>query len=211
MEPAPSTSRTTARSLRPFANIAGTVIAVGGNGSTTTTFDVENNVIAANNQFGSPGIAVGTGESAGIPSASVVNATINNNRVSGTDGNGILVAARQGAGSVGASITANNVSAPIGTNTYGIRVDAGNGASTDDRVCLAINGNTTAGSGVATGIGLRKQGVVTTTNDFGIVGLPGGTTSTPGVEAYVTGLQIVGTTELISAQSGFSSCTLPVN
>ncbi len=77
-------------------------------------------------------------------------------------------------------------------------------------MCLAISGNTSAGSGGTLGVGLRKQGTVATTNDFGIAGLPGGSTATPAVEAYVnTQNPNGGGTLLISATSGFSSCTLP--
>src|SRR5262249_44961333 len=94
--------------------------------------------------------------------------------------------------------------------------------SVDDAVCLEISGNTTAGDNdgagtIAPGIGLRKQGTNSTVNDFGIVGLPGGSTSTPNVENYVnsqnpgsaSGSCGVGGTALISATSGFSSCSTP--
>ena len=69
----------------------------------------------------------------------------------------------------------------------------------------------------APGIGLRKEGTNPTINDFGIVGLPGGSTSTPNVENYVNSQNAgsapgsfgVGGTALISATSGFSSCSEP--
>jgi hypothetical protein len=84
-------------------------------------------------------------------------------------------------------------------------VDAGNANSVDDAVCLDISGNTSAGSGGSQGIGLRKQGTVATTNDFGIEGMAA--TASPGVESYVDGLNPAGGgTLLISATSGFSNC-----
>ncbi len=65
-----------------------------------------------------------------------------------------------------------------------------------------------AGSDGTNGIGLRKQGTVPTTDAFGVVGMAA--TATPGVEAYVSGLNPAGGgVLLISATSGFSSCTIP--
>jgi len=65
------------------------------------------------------------------------------------------------------------------------------------------------------GIGLRKQGTVSTTHDFGVNGMAA--TSTTGVETYVDGLNPASSvnpgtglrTLLISATSGFSNCSLP--
>ena len=82
--------------------------------------------------------------------------TITNNTVSQTDGNGILVTARDATGR--AKIQNNTVAAPLSGNRNGIRVDAGNGISVNDSVCLNISGNTTAGVNLSPeGIGLRKQ------------------------------------------------------
>jgi hypothetical protein len=64
------------------------------------------------------------------------------------------------------------------------------------------------------GINLRKQGTSPTTNKFGIVGMAA--TATPGVENYVNGLNTstsgtfgVNGTALLSAQSGFTNCSIP--
>jgi len=58
------------------------------------------------------------------------------------------------------------------------------------------------------GIGLRKAGTSTTTDIFGIEGLPAGSGSTPNVENYVNSLNPSGgDTLLISAVSGFTSCS----
>jgi hypothetical protein len=74
---------------------------------------------------------------------------------------------------------------------------------------LNISGNTSAGVNAAPeGIGLRKQGTVAGTNTFGVNGMAA--TSTPGVEAYVNGLNPSGNgTLLLSATSGFTNCSLP--
>ena len=192
----------------PITNITGTAIAQSSLGSAVVTSIIDNNVIVANNLVGANGIGAGTSQtfsSADTPSLTV---TITGNTISRTDGNGILATARDATGILRAKIQNNTVAAPLGGVRPGIRVDAGNGVSLDDSVCLNISGNTSAGSGGSQGIGLRKQGAVSTTNDFGVNGMAA--TSTPGVEAYVNGLNPAGgSTLLISATSGFSNCSLP--
>ena len=134
--------------------------------------------------------------------------TANGNTISQTDGNGILAVARGSSGTLKIKIQNNTVAAPLPGNREGNRINAGNASSLDDAVCLNISGNTSDGSGVATGIGLRKQGTTSTTNDFRVNGM--GATSTPGVETYVNGLNPAGGgTTLISATSGFSNCSFP--
>jgi large repetitive protein len=192
----------------PLTNVAGTAILCGGNGNTTSTFTVSNNVIVANNTVASNGVGGGTGVTFGTSDTPDMTWTIANNSISATDGNGILTVARGGTGNLKVKIQNNTVAAPLSGVRQGIRVDAGNGSSVNDSVCLNISGNTSAGSGGTTGIGLRKQGTVSTTNAFGISGMAA--TTTPGVEAYVNGLNPAGNgTLLLSATSGFSNCSLP--
>jgi hypothetical protein len=172
-------------------------------------------VMVANNSFGSNGIGGGNGVVLGCAAGRCENPdltlTVTNNTISQTEGNGILLVGR-GNGTVGGvsaklkmSIKNNTVAAPTAAVRPGIRVDAGNNSSVDDEVCIDISGNTSAGSGGSQGIGLRKQGTTTTTNDFGIEGMTA--TATPGVETFVNGLNPAGAgTLLISAESGFSNC-----
>ena len=188
-----------------LANTTGEAIALGGNGFTTTTFLVQNNTINANNTFGSPGIGVGTGLTFTTADTPTVTATISNNIVSNTDGNGILAVARGATGRLNTKIQSNTVSAPLGGVRPGIRVDAGNGSSVLDTVCLNITGNISAGSGGSKGIGLRRQ---TGSHVFGVNGMAA--TSSTGVETYVDGLNPAGNlTVLLSETSGFSNCSLP--
>ncbi len=192
----------------PLANVTGTAILCGGNGDTTSTFSVNGNVIVANNTVASNGIGGGTGVTFGTTDTPDMTWTITNNTISATDGNGILTVARGATGSLKVKIQNNTVAAPLTGVREGIRIDAGNAASVNDSVCLNISGNTSAGSGGVQGIGLRKQGTVAATNAFGINGM--GATATPGVEAYVNGLNPAGNgTLLLSATSGFSNCSLP--
>jgi hypothetical protein len=122
-----------------------------------------------------------------------------------------------------ARVINNTVAAPITTSAAraGIRVDSGS-ATGDTTLCLEISGNTTAGStnsGTGTtspGINLRKQGTDPAVNTFGIEGLAPSPTGTPNVENQVNSLNTstsgtfgVGGTALLSAQTGFTSCTAP--
>ena len=187
----------------------------------TSTAIVTKNTISANNNVAAQGIGAGTGRTFTAADTPTLNIRIgdgtagNANNISQTDGNGILLVARDATGKLNARVLTNTVATPLGGVREGIRLDAGNGNSVDDEVNLEISGNTSSGStsgvNTAAGIGLRKQGSVTTTNDFKIVGMAA--TSSPGVENYVnsqnpgsaSGNFGVGGTDLISATSGFSA------
>jgi len=156
----------------------GTVILVGNNGYADMVGTVNNNAIVAThtpNLGGGNGIAGGNGVAgAGNAWTPDLTLTVTNNTISGTDGNGILLVGRGTSGFADMKIASNAVGAPVnagGTAREGIRIDAGNAASADDGVCVTISGNTSAGSNGAGGIGIRKQGSVQGTNDFGITGL----------------------------------------
>ncbi len=191
----------------PLANIAGFGIGVSVRGAVTVEADVTNNILAPNNTFASPAISVGADNLFGVTDAPDLTSTISNNTISQSDGNGILATVRNSNGIGRFKIQNNTVAAPLTGVRPGIRVDSGT-ASGNTTVCLNISGNTSAGSGSSQGLGLRKQGTVTTTNAFGVNGMAA--TSTPGVETYVNGLNPAGGgTLLISATSGFSNCSLP--
>jgi hypothetical protein len=191
----------------PITNVAGIGIALSVFGPMSITGNIANNVVVANNTFGSQGILAGIDNHFGLTDAGTMTVTITGNTVSGTDGNGIYALARNSASTLRAKIQNNTVSAPLGGVRPGIRVDSGS-ASGNTTVCLNMSGNTSAGSGGSQGLGLRKQGTVSTTNTFGVNGMAA--TSSPGVEAFVNGLNPAGGgTLLISATSGFTTCSLP--
>jgi methionine-rich copper-binding protein CopC len=158
----------------PITNIQGQGISVFAGGTITGTATIDNNVIIANQTLGAgtQGLALQVDDGpAGLgTSAANYNTTITNNSVTNYEGNGIRVIARASLATLDATVNNNNVGIPILGNRNAIRVDSGS-ATGDVTVCLAISGNTADGSGVNAGIGLRKQGTVATTNDFGIVGL----------------------------------------
>jgi hypothetical protein len=160
----------------------GTAVLIGNNGNSDMCGVVDNNVIVANqtpNLGGGNGIAGGNGSTNGNTDTPKLNLVITNNRVSNTDGNGMLFVGRGVSGVLYLKIAGNTIGAPVnsgGTVRQGIRVDAGNASSADDAVFLNIFSNTSGGSNGASGIGLRKQGAVATTNDFGLYDASGGPT-----------------------------------
>ena len=205
----------------PISNVGGTAIGMSVFGNTDAVAVVNNNVVSPNNSVGSQGIGGGIGRTIATSDTPNLELTVNNNTISNTDGNGILMVAREASGTFDLTIKNNNVAKPLGGIRPGIRVDAGGATGLDDAICLDISGNISEGSGdpassKAPGIGLRKQGTVATVNDFGVEGMAA--TSTPGVENYINGLNPgsvaggptgggVGGTLLISATSGFTNCS----
>ena len=211
----------------PLGRNRGTCVSVNSTGSHVLTTAITGNVLSPQAQLsGSFGIAGGSDKQTmadlSTLDGAVMNATINSNNVSSTTSSGIRFLANSSA-SLRAQIQNNTVAAPTTTtvSTAGIRVDSGTsaGAAVDTSVCLQISGNTTAGStipGIVTpGIGLRKQGTVSTTNDFGVVGLPQNPATAAETESYVTsqnpssasGTFGTGGTAVISG-SNFIPCTL---
>ena len=161
----------------PITNVAGNVISTSSLGVANVSMTINNNVIVANHQtdFGGPfGISTGAGQVTGIGGTAALFVVITNNNVSQTDSSGIRVTAGEGHAAVHAAIKNNTIGAPVGAGVAnGIRIDSGSTAvsSIDNLVCIEISGNTTAGESGQPGIGLRKQGTVATTHDFGIEGL----------------------------------------
>ncbi|HKC41325.1 MAG TPA: hypothetical protein VKC15_17410, partial [Gemmatimonadales bacterium] len=142
--------------------------------------------------------------------------TVTNNTITGTDGNAILLVGRgTSAGNLAGNsfklkLTNNTVTAPVnagGTARQGIRVDAGNAASADDAVCLNIANNVSAGSNGAAGIGVRKQGAVATTNDFGLQGIPQAAPTNTDVTNWINGQNVSGGLTDIVSGSNYVQCS----
>ena len=107
----------------PLANMAGTGILCGGNGNTTSTFNVNGNVIVANNTVASNGVGGGTGVTFGTSDTPDMTFTITSNNISATDGNGILAVARGTTGNLKVKIQNNTVAAPLTGVREGIRIE----------------------------------------------------------------------------------------
>jgi len=190
----------------PLTNFGGLGISHFIAGSINATALIDGNVIVANNTAGSAGIATQVDQACGVADAAQSVVVMTNNLVSATEGNGIRALARASNGTLNLTVEDNTVGASTLANRNGIRIDSGSAAG-DVSLCLRIADNISAGSGVSTGIGLRKQGTNPSINSFGIVGMLA--TSTPGVEAYVDSQNPSGGgTELISATTGFTNCSL---
>ncbi|KRF38920.1 hypothetical protein ASG96_16230 [Terrabacter sp. Soil810] len=212
----------------PLGLNKGTCVSVDVDGAHVLTSAITGNVVKPQAQLGGAfGIAGGTDQrllaDTSVLDSAVLNATISSNTVSSSDRSGIRFLANS-RGTLNAKIESNTVAAPLSTTAAsvpGIRVDSGTGSSAaiDTTVCLKISSNTTAGNtavGATTpGIGLRKQGTVATTNDFGVVGLSPNPATGPQTEAYVSGLNPAsaagtfgtGGTAVLSGSS-FIPCTL---
>jgi hypothetical protein len=192
----------------PITNIAGIVISHSSLGVATVTSTISNNVIVANHQvaFGGPaGISIGTDQTALVGTTASLTIGVANNSVSQVDGNGIVATARQNT-TLNITVKNNTVAAPLSGNRQGILVQSNAVAAGNTTLCLDILGNTSAGSGVATGIGLRKQGTNPAVNVFGIEGMAA--TASPGVEAFVNGQNPAGGgTTLTMGTSGFANCS----
>jgi RTX calcium-binding nonapeptide repeat (4 copies)/Calx-beta domain len=193
----------------PITNIQGQGISVFAGGTITGTATITNNTIIANQTLGAgtQGLALQVDDGpAGLgTSAANYNTTINNNSVSNYEGFGIRVIARASLGTLDATIQNNTVGTPILTNRNGIRVDSGS-ASGDVTLCMLMTGNTSAGSGVNAGIGLRKQGTNATVNDFGIVGLAPSPATAAQAEAKVEADNPAGNGVDIISGDNYVSC-----
>jgi methionine-rich copper-binding protein CopC len=193
----------------PITNIQGQGISVFAGGTITGTTIINNNVIIANQTLGAgtQGLAVQVDDGpAGLgTSAANYNITITNNAVSNYEGNGIRAIARASLGTMDVTIQNNTVGAPILANRNGIRVDSGSAAG-DVTLCMLMTGNTSAGSGVNAGIGIRKQGSVAATNDFGIVGLAGSPATAAQAEAKVEADNPAGNGVDVLSGNNFVNC-----
>jgi hypothetical protein len=155
---------------------------------------VSNNTIDANQPAasGSGGIGVGTSSSVNASDTPSLTTTIAGNTIHHTDGNGILLVARDATGTVIGKITGNTVGVPNGDFEEGIRADSGNGTpGANETLHLELNTNTTTGSFgagfglTAPGIGVRKEGTNAAVNVFGIEGLSPSPATAAQTEAYI--------------------------
>jgi hypothetical protein len=174
-----------------FVDGQGISVFIGGTVTGTTTIDNNNLNLNQTDLAGTQGLAVQVddGPAGAGTSAADYNFNITNNTVQNYEGNGIRAIARASNGKMDVAIQNNLVGTPILSNRNAIRVDSGSSVG-DTNVCMNMTGNTNLsngalnGSGVNAGIGLRKQGSVATTNDFGIVGIAANPTNAQ-VQAFV--------------------------
>ena len=113
----------------PVGNVIGTAIAVSSFGAANVTANVANNVIVANNINGAQGIGAGTSQTFAATDTPTLTATISNNSISQTDGNGILPTARDATGIAQRVHQEQHGRGAPRRCAAGIRVDAGNAIS----------------------------------------------------------------------------------
>jgi len=197
----------------PVINITGNALQNTAFDFVTSTVTISNNVLAPNNitVSGAQGIGGGIGSLLNNAAATPdMTATISGNNVSQTDGNGILFVARGVSGTLRTKIQNNTVAAPLFGVREGIRVDSGNGLSGENTtVCLNISGNTSAGSGGALGIGVRKQGTNAAIDTFGISGISPATPTNAEVQTFINTQNPASSGTDIINGSNFVSCSLP--
>jgi hypothetical protein len=192
----------------PVTNIAGVVIShfVGGNINSEAT--INGNVLVSNNTAGSSGIGVQVDQACAATDAAVSTMTVNSNSVSSNDGSGIRGLVRNSNGTLNLKVQNNTVTAPLTANRNGIRVDSGSAVG-NTTLCLNMTGNTSAGSGVNQGLGIRKQGTVAGTNSYGINGLaPSPATAAQAQSKVNTDNPAGGGTDVVSGDN-FVTCSLP--
>ncbi|HVQ55650.1 MAG TPA: Ig-like domain-containing protein, partial [Pyrinomonadaceae bacterium] len=164
------------------------IAAFGGNRANVSHF-ISNNVIdATDNIFGSSGMSVGSQVGGNDATQNgTIKASITNNTINGMEGNGILAGCINSFNTGFFRIVGNTVGNPQAGVRPGIRVESGSSQG-DTTVFLEISGNTSGGSTGHAGIGLRKQGSVSTTNEFHIEGLSPSPANHAQMETFVSGL-----------------------
>ena len=157
----------------------------GGNRSQLVCLINNNFIDGGDNIFSSRGMAVGA--QVGYPGDTTSNGTVNisvtNNTVNNSAGQGIFAAITNSNISGNILIQNNTVAGIRDASTPALRVESGS-SSGDTNLCLNLSSNTLTGN-AAPGIGVRKQGIVATTNDFGIVGLSPSPANANQTEDYI--------------------------
>lgn len=195
----------------PLRYNTGNCISVNAFGDYQLTSTINGNIVAPQSQVsGSSGIAFGVASQTvggAVVDSAQMNIAVQANTVSQTTSAGIRGVSSDH-GTLRAKVVNNTVSAPT-ISGEGIRINSGNNTSSDSNVCLQIQGNTAAGFAGFTGIGLRKQGSVSTTNDFGIVGLSPSPASGAQMVTYVDGQNPSGGGTTSVSGDQYLVCTLP--
>src|SRR6266700_1384724 len=157
-------------------------------GFASVTSTINNNILDNCSVSGCQGIGVGVTDAFTTADTPAMTVSINGNTISNVQ-TGILGSANTATGTLNITIKTNTVTGLSGAGARpGIRVDSGNASSVDENVCVDIQSNTAAAIGGASGVGVRKQGTISTTNDFGIEGMGAGPNTAASVETFLSGL-----------------------
>jgi uncharacterized repeat protein (TIGR01451 family) len=209
----------------PLQHFKGIGITSGGGNRAQLVAIVTNNFInGGDNIFSSRGMAIGA--QVGYPTDTIsngtVNASITNNTVNQSAGQGIFAALTNSNISGNILIQNNTVGAPRDASTPGMRIESGS-SSGNTNLCLNLSNNNTTGN-AAPGIGVRKQGTNAAVNVFGIVGLSPSPANPNQTEDYIGTQNPSSSTgpvgfsndgaravkAIVHSGSNFVSCTQPV-
>jgi hypothetical protein len=193
---------------QPIANIGGAEIGVTLRGvNPIANCDITNNRIVGITNVAAQGIAFAADFLTATTDAPQLFGTIIGNNISGQDGQAIQVLATPGSSAhIDVAVKNNITTAPNcgGCNRFGITAEVGSSSANTTgapSMCLDMSGNTAAGSGVNTGIGIRKK---TAAYVFNIEGFAGGGDPT----VYLNGLNPAGGgVIMISQTTGFGNCS----
>lgn len=192
----------------PLRRFGGLGVSAFFGGNVTGGAQVDGQFLTSFNTAGSAGVAVQADAGLAVTDAAVVSATLNDNNVSNNDGNGVRGIVRASAATLRLKAQNNVVTAPLVANRNGVRVDSGSAAG-DTTLCLNMSGNTSAGSGVNQGLGVRKQGTVAGTNEFGIHNLSPSPANPAQTVTFLNAANPAGGgTDVISGDN-YLSCSLP--
>ncbi len=212
----------------PITNITGNKIVASAIGNVTVTTTIANNHITANDTAGvggAFGISAGAdsvlptppGSGNDVPNFTL---TVTGNIISSTDGSGIFIRSVNNVGALNLTVKNNDIGAPLSGFREGIQVHSGSPAATGNTtVCLDISGNTSAGSGGADGIGVRKQGTVANVFTFGIEGLSPSPANVAQTEAYIAaqnpasdgGATVISGNNFVSCSSAPAAISAPLD
>ncbi|MBO9523325.1 MAG: tandem-95 repeat protein [Nocardioidaceae bacterium] len=214
----------------PLRNMKSSAVAIGGAGDVTIKFVVTGNVMTPNNGFGSSGLALGTDKNIQADLSTLthpnINATINNNSVSNTDGTGIRILHRDSLGTLNLRLENNTVTNVLGGLLLsGIRVENGSSgaAGFGSVMCANISGNSATSGPVDagdknSGINLYNRDATVPAFTFGIVGLSPNPATAAQTETFVANLNPLSAAGQgffapkkvwVRAGTTFRACTLP--
>jgi uncharacterized repeat protein (TIGR01451 family) len=192
----------------PISNIAGTEIGVTVRGANAVaTCDITNNHITGIVSVNAQAIVFAADFHTLTSDAPQLKGTISGNVITGQDGEGIQVLATAGSTAhIDATVTNNSITAPNcgGCNRFGMTAQVGSSSANTTgapSMCLDMRNNSVAGSGVNTGIGIRKKTAAYVFNIEGFVG--GGDPTSFLNSANPSG----GGVTMISQTTGFGNCS----
>jgi hypothetical protein len=195
----------------------------------TADFVVTGNFMTPNNEFNSSGIALATDKNTqadlSVLATPVLNATVTNNTISNTDGEGIFVLNGNSNGTMRLRLQ-NNVIGPPAQSFGGISVVNGSSADAawNPTLCASISGNTSAAGtpnafgDADPGITLIKRSAAPNSYVLGIVGLTPSPANAGQTESYVTSQNpgsglgagaFAGKRVAVISGNNFTACTLP--